>query len=181
MARYRQGWSSGWRKSTHGGREWFDSSWELQYMDELDRDPLVARWTRHHGLRVPYRKWWGGRGLYEPDFLVELLDGAKELREVKGEHLFADANTPRKLRAGDQFCRERGMVYRVITKSPVDPEHWAPETPVAADTRQTGERPVFREDAYTPRSAGCLGRAASVALLIGCVVALCLLFLRVAH
>jgi len=88
---------SGWR--------WFDSSWELQYMDELDRDPMVTKWTRHHDLQIPYRKWWGGIGRYEPDFLVEIVGGDKELREVKGEHLFRDANTARKLAAGDAFCR----------------------------------------------------------------------------
>ena len=95
-------------------------------MDELERDPLIRRWTRHHGLRVPYRKWWGGRGYYEPDFLVELVDGSKELREVKGEHLFADMNTARKLRAGGQFCHERGMAFRVVTKGAVDPGSWGP-------------------------------------------------------
>jgi len=127
MSRYRQGWSRGWKKSPRGKTgERFDSSWELQYMDELDRDPLVARWTRHHSLRIPYRKWWGGRGHYEPDFMAELVDGTKELREVKGGHLFADMNTARKLRAGDQFCRERGMTFRVVTKGTVDPESWSP-------------------------------------------------------
>ena len=128
MGRYRQGWSKGWKKSTRGAEgEWFDSYWEVQYMDELDRDPMVLKWTRHHGLQIPYRKWWGGQGRYEPDFLVEIMDGDKEIREVKGEHLFRDANTARKLQAGEAFCRQRGMKFRVITKSSVNPELWAPE------------------------------------------------------
>jgi len=127
MARYRHGWSRGWKKSSRGGAgEWFDSSWELQYMDELERDTMIVCWTRHHSLRIPYRKWWGGRSYYEPDFLVELVGGSKELREVKGEHLFADLNTAKKLRAGDQFCRERGMVFRVVTKSAITPNSWSP-------------------------------------------------------
>ena len=131
MARYRQGWSKGWRKSPRGSAgEWFDSSWELQYMDELDRDPLIIRWTRHHDVRIPYRKWWGGIGRYEPDFLVELAGGDMEIREIKGEHLFRDANTARKLAAGDAFCRQRGMKFRVVTKTLITPEIWTPQTPV---------------------------------------------------
>lgn len=131
MGHYHKGWSKGWKKSARGpAGEWFDSYWEVQYMNELDRDPLVLRWTRHHGLSIPYRKWWGGQGYYEPDFLVEIAGGEKELREVKGEHLFKDANTARKLKAGDAFCQSRGMIFRVITKSWVNPELWTPDNHV---------------------------------------------------
>ncbi|GEM_PF-1723026 len=168
MARYRQGWSRGWKKSPRRtAGEWFDSSWELQYMDELERDPMVVRWTRHHGLRIPYRKWWGGRGYYEPDFLVELVGGTKELREVKGEHLFADANTARKLRSGDQFSRERGMVFRVVTKSHMDPETWSPVGEISAADAPLSERPVVAEDAHRREPGGCLGVvAAAVAVVV---------------
>ena len=125
-------------------------------MDELERDPMVARWTRHHGLRVPYRKWWGGPGYYEPDFLVELIGGAKELREVKGTHLFSDANTARKLRSGDQFCRERGMVFRVVTKSPVDPDAWSPAGDVTVTEATLAERPALSERAHQVNSQSFL-------------------------
>jgi len=176
MARYHRGWSSGWRKSVSTiGREWYDSSWELQYMDELDRDALVTRWTRHHGLRIPYRKTFGRRGMYEPDFFVELVDGAKELREVKGEHLFSDANTARKLRAGDEFCRRRGMKYRVITKSPVSPETWTPPRMVTTEDGPSAVRPELAEDAFAVRQkTGCAGLAATLvaalALALACAV-----------
>jgi hypothetical protein len=167
MPRYRQGWSRGWKKSTRGAAgEWFDSWWEVQYMDELEHDPLVARWTRHHGLRIPYRKWWGGSGHYEPDFLVEVVGGGKELREVKGEHLFADANTSRKLRAGDEFCRARGMTFRLVTKTPVGPDVWAPSQAVAVEERSSDARPAFQEDAHRAQPAGCLGVLAAVALAL---------------
>lgn len=167
MARYRQGWSRGWKKSSreHAG-EWFDSSWELQYMDELERDPLVIRWTRHHGLRVPYRKWWGGHGHYEPDFFVELVGGTKELREVKGEHLFKDTNTARKLQAGDRFCRERGMVFRVVTKSRVDPETWRPSERVVTEDAPAAARPEFAENAHQRQPGGCLSMASVACLLV---------------
>jgi hypothetical protein len=139
-------------------------------MDELDRDALVERWTRHHGLRIPYRKWWGGQGRYEPDFLVELADGAKELREVKGEHLFADRNTMLKLKAGEVFCRARSMKFRVVTKSSVDPAIWSPDANVVVREVRNEERPKLAEDAYiVPQPTtnwGCLVAAALFTLLM---------------
>jgi hypothetical protein len=173
MPAYRHGWSRGWKKSSRGeAREWYDSSWELQYMLELERDPLVGRWTRHHGLRIPYRKWWGGSGHYEPDFLVELVDGCKELREVKGEHLFSDGNTTRKLRAGEAFCRQRGMTFRVVTKSKVDPAAWALEEPtISVAEASRHERPAFADDAHAAKPRGCL--TALARLMLAALAAAC--------
>jgi len=125
-------------------------------MDELERDPMVTRWTRHHGLRISYRKWWGGRGRYEPDFLVELVGGGKELREVKGDHLLSDLNTVRKLRSGDGFCRERGMVFRVITKSAVDPENWSIKDRVVVEDVPRGEEPNLSKRYDQVKPFGCL-------------------------
>lgn len=126
MARYNQGWAKGFKKSPRAQEgEWYDSGWELQYMQELELDPIVKRWTRHHGLRIPYRKWWGRNGYYEPDFLVEIQGGQKEIREVKGTHLLVDLNTKRKFQAGEAFCRQRDMVFKVVTKARVDPYDWS--------------------------------------------------------
>lgn len=126
MAKYRQGWAKGFKKSPRAQKgEWYDSGWELQYMRELELDPMVKRWTHHHDLRIPYRKWWGGKGYYEPDFLVEIQGGQKEIREVKGTHLLTDLNTKRKFQAGEAFCRQRDMVFKVVTKTQVDPSDWS--------------------------------------------------------
>lgn len=125
MAKYYQGWARGFKKSPRAQEgEWYDSGWELQYMQELELDPIVKRWTRHHGLRIPYRKWWGGQGYFEPDFLVEIEGGEKEIREVKGTHLLTDLNTRRKFQAGEAFCRQRNIVFKVVTKTQVDPSDW---------------------------------------------------------
>ena len=142
MAKYHQGWAKGFKKSPRGqDGEWFDSGWELQYMRELELDPMVKRWTRHHGLRIPYRKWWGSNGYYEPDFLVEIQGGQKEIREVKGTHLLADLNTRRKFQAGEAFCRQRDMVFKVVTKTQVDPSDWSLSQEVKVE--DTGSRGSF--------------------------------------
>ncbi len=126
MAKYRQGLAKGFKKSPRAqDGERYDSGWELQYMRELELDPIVKRWTRHHDLRIPYRKWWGGKGYYEPDFLVEIQGGQKEIREVKGTHLLVDLNTKLKFQAGESFCRKQNMVFKVVTKTRVDPSDWS--------------------------------------------------------
>lgn len=94
----------------------YDSIWERDYMLVLEGDPIVKRWQRCRSLRIPYIKTDGSRGTYNPDFIVERTDGTKELHEVKGNHLLEDENTKRKLAAGEEFCRKRGMVFKVITK-----------------------------------------------------------------
>jgi hypothetical protein len=169
MAHYHRGWSKGWKKSIRGqAGEWFDSSWELQYMDELDRDPMVLKWTRHHGLEIPYHKWWGSSGRYQPDFLVEITGGEKEIREVKGEHLFRDANTARKLKAGDAYCRQCGMKFRVVTKSFVNPELWMPENHVRIEASSpAAPAPVSRS---MSEPSGCMGLAAVFVAIVGLVV-----------
>lgn len=147
-------------------------------MDELDRDALVAQWSRHHSLRIPYRKWWGGRGRYEPDFLVKLVDESSELREVKGEHLFADRNTSLKLQAGDRYCRTRQMTFRVVTKSAVNPETWQPAIPVVVAETPPAERPQLAEDAYPQSRSPSRGHIAvwvAVAVFLALVLLLALL------
>lgn len=93
----------------------YDSTWERDYMLVLDSDETVRSWERCRSLRIPYTKTDGKKGFYNPDFIVERADGKKELHEVKGGHLLDD-NTKQKLAAGDEFCRKRGMFFKVITR-----------------------------------------------------------------
>jgi hypothetical protein len=94
----------------------YDSTWERDYMLVLDADETVRRWERCRSLRIPYTKANKKKGRYNPDFIVERADGQKELHEVKGGHLLADADTQRKLAAGEDFCRKRNMVFKVVTR-----------------------------------------------------------------
>jgi hypothetical protein len=49
----------------------------------LDASPLVRRWTRHHGIVIPYYIK-GRRRRYHPDIFVEYVDGMRFIEEVKG-------------------------------------------------------------------------------------------------
>jgi len=96
--------------------ERYDSSWELQYMKKLERDKTVAKWTKNHGITIQYvTEAHNVRG-YRPDFLIERIDGAKELHEVKGGQFIKNPNTIRKHEAASNWCRKRGMRFVVITK-----------------------------------------------------------------
>ncbi len=94
----------------------YDSAWERDYMALLESDNTIRRWERCRSLRIPYIKADGKRGHYNPDFVVERKDGPRELHEVKGGHLLTNDETKRKLAAGQAFCRQRGMIFKVITR-----------------------------------------------------------------
>lgn len=96
--------------------ESYQSLWERDYMLILDGDSTIKRWERCRSLWIPYKDAEGQRRGYNPDFVVERTDGAKEVHEVKGIHLLGNPETTRKLEAGKEFCRKRGMEFKVITR-----------------------------------------------------------------
>ena len=85
-------------------------------MDVLERDPRVRKWTKRHGIAIPWRDGAGTPRTYRPDYLVELSTGTKELHEVKGTHLMQMPDTRLKLDAGQRWCERRGMAFRLIYK-----------------------------------------------------------------
>lgn len=82
----------------------------------LDKDSSIKRWERCTLLGISYIRADGKKGHYYPDFIVEREDGTKEIHEIKGDHLLGNKNTERKLEAGEEFCRKRGMIFKVITR-----------------------------------------------------------------
>ena len=74
--------------------ERYDSSWERQYMKRLERDKTVAKWTKNHGITIQYVTEAGNVRGYRPDFLLERIDGAKELHEVKGSQFINNELPP---------------------------------------------------------------------------------------
>lgn len=93
-----------------------DSGWEKEEMEKLEKDENVKKWTKNHGLRIPYRNDIGKVSYYLPDFLVEFKDGSKEIREIKGAHLLKAKDTAKKIDSAREWCRVRGMSYKVISR-----------------------------------------------------------------
>jgi len=96
--------------------EYYDSSWEFEYMKELENDDTVAKWTKNHGIRISYFTEDNKFRTYNPDFLVEKTDGTIELVEMKGQHLLKNPNTKRKMEFAKKWCDARDIKYRLISK-----------------------------------------------------------------
>lgn len=90
------------------GDQWFHSSWEKARMETLD--DLGLRWTKKHGIRIPYRDVKGRTRYYIPDFLVGVGDRLL-LEEVKG---YKGVNFNLKTEAAKAWCEEKGMGFQVL-------------------------------------------------------------------
>jgi len=96
--------------------EYYDSSWEFEYMKELEKDPIIVKWTKNHGLGIPYFTDENKYRTYIPDFLIEKGDGSIEIVEMKGTHLLKNPNTKRKIEFAKKWCDARSIKYRIISK-----------------------------------------------------------------
>jgi len=85
-------------------------------MEELEMYSDIAKWTKNHRIRIPYVDDAGYKKYFEPDFLIEKIDGTKEIHEVKGGHLM-NREVELKMNAAKLFCEARKMTFRLITKS----------------------------------------------------------------
>ena len=94
--------------------EIYDSDFERQFMDELERDPKVKKWTKNHGISIPYGNIDSKVAHYNPDFIVEYVDESQELIEIKGKNMLTEI-TKRKQKAAKEWCEKRGIKYRLIT------------------------------------------------------------------
>ncbi|MEK7609028.1 MAG: TnsA endonuclease N-terminal domain-containing protein [Patescibacteria group bacterium] len=110
----KKGTLTGLKKSPHGSED-YDSALEREYMVELERDGAVVRWTKRHGLKIPY-KVFGFPHKYLPDFLVEYKDGHKEIHETKGLPLMLWLSTKIKRQAAEEYFEKLGWKYKMITK-----------------------------------------------------------------
>ncbi len=96
--------------------ERYDSSWEREYMKRLERDRTVAKWTKNHGVAIQYVTEAGNVRGYHPDFLIERVDGLKELHEIKSGRDLRNPDTLRKHEAAGNWCRKREMSFVIVTK-----------------------------------------------------------------
>ncbi|MCI0450033.1 MAG: TnsA endonuclease N-terminal domain-containing protein [Chlorobi bacterium] len=96
--------------------ERYDSDWERQYMLQLEKDKMVLKWTKIHGINIEYITEAGNKRGYRPDFLVQKVNGDVELHEVKGGQFIDNPDTKRKFEAAKNWCGKRNMKFIVITK-----------------------------------------------------------------
>ena len=106
-----------WYHSTKTNEDVFaDSLAERYRMVLLDNDPVVKRWTKKHGIRVPYL--FQEKSHYcVPDFLIELTDGTIMVEEIKGRITQKELT---KKKAIENYCIEFGYKFNFITTKVLD-------------------------------------------------------------
>lgn len=77
----KSGYLKGWYQKLDGGKEYYESSWELELMNHLDS--LSLEWTKKHKIILLYKDEMGDERRYVPDFLLT-LNNKKLLLELKG-------------------------------------------------------------------------------------------------
>lgn len=95
--------------------EVYDSGLERKMMERLEADGTVRKWTKKHGISIPWNDSKGRHHRYRPDFLVEYTHGRLELIEVKGANLIDSASVQRKREAAERWCKRRQMDYSIQT------------------------------------------------------------------
>lgn len=95
--------------------ESYDSDLERRMMDRLERDTRVVKWTKKHGVTIPWIDGRKHRRRYVPDFLVEYEDGKKTIIEVKDPSRMDSNDVQRKRKAAEIWCKQRDMEYVLAT------------------------------------------------------------------
>ncbi|HDZ61161.1 MAG TPA: hypothetical protein ENH46_05635 [Candidatus Pacearchaeota archaeon] len=94
--------------------EVYDSSWEKEFMEELEKDEEIKKWTKNHSIIIDYYDTNSKFRGFKPDFLVEKKDGSIELIEIKGRHLLLEFK--KKMESAEKWCNARKMNLRVISR-----------------------------------------------------------------
>jgi hypothetical protein len=125
------------------GNIMFRSTWELSCMKFFDSNANVLKWASEE-VKIPYVSPLDNLiHHYYPDFIVVYTDKnggiQKELLEVKplSQSLAEKAKSDRdkaallvnlaKWKAADVWCKQRGMVFRVITEKSIFKQANKPE------------------------------------------------------
>jgi hypothetical protein len=95
----------------------FRSGWERKYLEYLDNDPDVITFT-YEPFEIPYvsNKKTGRIRKYNPDILVERKSNGMSLEEIKPTNKLDRPTVKKKHAAGERYCEEHEMVFRVITE-----------------------------------------------------------------
>lgn len=137
MSKYAQSTYVVKNKEKYVGRKspFYRSSWECTFMMFCDNNPSVIQWASEPFM-VPYRNPFTGKNtIYVPDFMIVYVDrnGQKhaEVIEVKPtkEIAMENARSVRdraavalnmaKWAAANEFCKQYGMKFRVVTESDI--------------------------------------------------------------
>lgn len=95
--------------------ESYDSELERRMMQRLENDPHVKKWTKRHGISIPWIDGQKHQRRYHPDFFVEYQDGSRKVIETKDKSKLDTDEVRRKRQAAELWCKCRGLEYVVMT------------------------------------------------------------------
>lgn len=95
--------------------ERYDSDLEKLMMRRLEKDGDVVKWTKRHGISIPWIDSQHHTRRYMPDFLVQYADGRTVIIEVKNPKMMDSDDVKRKRKAAEMWCAQRGMKYILAT------------------------------------------------------------------
>lgn len=99
---------SSWEKATV---EWLDENTKIK---TFIYEPFVITYSQKESERLNKRS-------YVPDFLVEYVDGRKELWEIKPAVYADSAKVKQKQMAAEEYCRANGIdAYKLLTKQTLE-------------------------------------------------------------
>lgn len=93
-----------------------DSSWEQKFFSDIQEDPEVVLVIRPRDPISYVSPLDNEIHSYFPDFLVEYLDGRKELIEIKPEYKLSNPVVKEKIKVLSEYCEFLGIEYRILTE-----------------------------------------------------------------
>lgn len=95
----------------------YRSSWEQKYMEYLDTNPDVTKWS-YEKLIIEYISNNKTKKIrkYYPDFQIEYSSGEKVVVEIKPSRKLKQLNILKKISAAIKWCIEHDMTYKILTE-----------------------------------------------------------------
>jgi len=103
------GYRHGWFIRKNMQKEFYQSSWELEMMNYLDK--LDISWTKRHEIVIQYKDENGSSRRYIPDFLIKYKN-QKLLLELKG-YVGSEAEVEVKKKAAEDWAAANTASYRI--------------------------------------------------------------------
>lgn len=100
--KFTNGFKTGYFIKKNGEKEWYDSSYELTRMIQLENENHT--WTKKHGIKIAYINVKNVETYYVPDFLIDDII----IEEIKG---WQRPNCELKAKAAIEYCKLNDMKY----------------------------------------------------------------------
>lgn len=103
-------------------RKWFDSSYELSRMKQLDMDKSVKEWSKNK-IKIKYIGEDQKEHIYTPDLLIKYNNNVEVIEEIKGRMTTKDVL---KMEAAIPFLEKINIKYKIVQKNDIYDDYIEP-------------------------------------------------------